>query len=249
MVADDRPEPTTDIGSPDAETLVVSEIFGPTVQGEGPTAGRRASFVRLGRCDLSCRWCDTPYTWDWDGITGRAYDPAVELDRRTVADVVAAVRAHGTERVVVTGGEPMLQRRALTALIRTLFVDGRAVEVETNGRHRPLDVPGVEYNVSPKLSSSGDEERRRIVPDALRAMGAEAAVFKFVVTGVDELDEVRRIVDLAEIGDDRVWISPQARSVAEVASVTAAVADAVIDRRWNLSTRLHVLAWGDERGR
>src|SRR4029450_7825218 len=57
-----------------APELVVSEVFGPTFQGEGPSVGRRAGFVRLGRCNLDCSWCDTPYTWDWE-----RHDPAVEL--------------------------------------------------------------------------------------------------------------------------------------------------------------------------
>ena len=47
--------------------LAVSEIFGPTHQGEGPSTGRLCGFVRLARCNLSCLWCDTPYTWDWGG--------------------------------------------------------------------------------------------------------------------------------------------------------------------------------------
>jgi organic radical activating enzyme len=38
--------------------LVVSEIFGPTVQGEGTSMGRRCGFLRLGGCNLDCAWCD-----------------------------------------------------------------------------------------------------------------------------------------------------------------------------------------------
>jgi 7-carboxy-7-deazaguanine synthase len=39
--------------------------FGPTFQGEGPSAGRRALFIRLSHCNLSCPGCDTPESWDW----------------------------------------------------------------------------------------------------------------------------------------------------------------------------------------
>ena len=46
------------------DELLVAEIFGPTWQGEGPSAGKVAAFVRLGLCDQACSWCDTPYTWD-----------------------------------------------------------------------------------------------------------------------------------------------------------------------------------------
>ena len=37
--------------------LRLVEVFGPTVQGEGPTIGRRCAFVRLGRCNLDCGYC------------------------------------------------------------------------------------------------------------------------------------------------------------------------------------------------
>ena len=79
-------------------TLVVSEVFGPTVQGEGPSLGKRAAFLRLGRCNLDCAWCDTPFTWKWD-----EYDPAVELRERPVDEVVAEIAAMAVDRVVVTG--------------------------------------------------------------------------------------------------------------------------------------------------
>src|SRR2546426_6013433 len=44
------------------EQLIVSEVFGPTFQGEGPSVGHRAGFVRLGRCNLTCEWCFVPET-------------------------------------------------------------------------------------------------------------------------------------------------------------------------------------------
>ena len=39
----------------------ISEIFGPTIQGEGPLIGRPTVFVRTGGCDYRCAWCDTLY--------------------------------------------------------------------------------------------------------------------------------------------------------------------------------------------
>jgi organic radical activating enzyme len=56
--------------------LLVAEMFGPTFQGEGPSAGQRAVFVRTSRCNLSCSWCDTPHTWDWS-----RFDPHAEARR------------------------------------------------------------------------------------------------------------------------------------------------------------------------
>src|SRR3954454_2624284 len=106
--------------------LVVSEVFGPTWQGEGPSIGRRCGFVRLGRCNLACTWCDTKYTWDWS-----QYDPSVELTRRTVADVVAERPPMDVRMVVAPGGEPLLQQRALVPLLSACRGRGWRAEVET----------------------------------------------------------------------------------------------------------------------
>lgn len=228
----------------DAE-LVVSEVFGPTFQGEGPSLGRRCAFVRLGRCDLACTWCDTPYTWDWE-----RHDPAVELERMTVAAVVEEVAAMGVDRLVVTGGEPLLQQRALEVLLRACADRGWAVEIETAGHHRPgFDPVLVErFNVSPKLAHSGNPAHRRYRPDVLRAFEATGrAAFKFVVRDAADLDEVSEVVD--ECGLTDVWVMPEGTSAHAVLEGMAALAEPVLARGWNLTTRAHILVWGDRRGR
>jgi 7-carboxy-7-deazaguanine synthase len=227
-------------------TLAVSEIFGPTVQGEGPTAGRRAGFVRLGRCNLDCVWCDTPYTWDWD-----RFDPAVEVTPLPTSEVVARLDAMMVERVVVTGGEPLLQQRGLLPLLLALGERGWVVEVETNGTIAPSPAVAAAvtaFNVSPKLANSGIPLTRRIRPAALGALVETGkAVFKFVVAEASELDEVAALVSAHGLAP--VWIMPEGTSAAVVSSRLAALADPVVARGWNLSTRLQVLVWGDERGR
>jgi 7-carboxy-7-deazaguanine synthase len=225
-------------------TLVVSEIFGPTFQGEGPSVGRAAAFVRLGRCNLACSWCDTPYTWDWDH-----YDPAVELTTMAVDDVLARVDATGAGLVVVTGGEPLLQQRHLPPLLEALRARGRRVEVETGGTIAPaLPEDLVDgWNVSPKLASSGMPAERRLRPDVLRAFVATGrAAFKFVVRTPAELDEVAAVVD--DCGLDPVWVMPEGTDEATVLARLRELAPAVVARGWNLTPRLHVLVWGDRRG-
>src|SRR4051794_4076555 len=107
---DSAPDERPSMAAP--ASLVVSEVFGPTFQGEGRSLGRRCGFVRLGRCNLACTWCDTPYTWDWD-----RFDPAVELQRRTVTEIVSALEAMAIDMVVITGGEPLLQQSHLGSLV------------------------------------------------------------------------------------------------------------------------------------
>ena len=228
-----------------ADTLVVSEVFGPTWQGEGPSLGRRAGFVRLGRCNLACTFCDTPYTWRWSD-----HDPAEELRTVAVDDLLAEILFMDVSLVVVTGGEPLLQQSHLPPLLHRLRARGIDVEIETAGTLVPTpELVGLvtRFNVSPKLANSGNPEDRRLRPDALRALQAtRKAAFKFVVVDATDLDEIAGIVD--EHGLTDVWVMPEGTDAEMIVERSRALVDPVLARGWHLTTRLHVLLWGDRRG-
>jgi len=105
----------------------IAEIF-QSIQGETTQVGRVASFVRLAGCNLRCAYCDTRYAW----AGGR---------RMSVAQVVRALPSvRGPEAsvgvpplVVITGGEPLLQRRQVETLAARLLDAGAHVMIETNG--------------------------------------------------------------------------------------------------------------------
>jgi len=223
--------------------LTISECFGATIQGEGPSIGRRAGFVRLGRCSLACTWCDTRYSWDWD-----QFDPAVELHEMDVESIVDEVAAMDVPMVVITGGEPLLQQRGLEPLAREFKQGGLRIEVETAGTIAPTLGDLVDqWNVSPKLANSGNPLDRRYKPEVLRAFEATGrAIFKFVACEPADLDEVASIVD--ECGLTDIWVMPEGRDAATLEKRSALLADEVVARGWNLTTRLHILLWGDKRG-
>jgi organic radical activating enzyme len=226
------------------ESLVVSECYGPTWQGEGPSLGRLTAILRLGRCNLACQFCDTAYTWDW----GR-FDPAVELHDTQVDDVLARLDAMSIDMVVVTGGEPMLQQRALGPLLHAVKDRGWRVEMETAGTIEPSMEGGLvdQWNVSPKLANSGNPLERRYKPEVLRAFESTGrAIFKFVVCEPPDLDEVQAMVD--ECGLTDIWIMPEGTDAATLEQRSTDLADDVVKRGWNITTRLHILLWGDRRG-
>jgi 7-carboxy-7-deazaguanine synthase len=229
-----------------AAELTVSEVFGPTFQGEGPSTGQIAMFVRLGRCNLDCRWCDTAFTWDWS-----RFDPAVELHRRTVAELLVELDRINAPLLVVTGGEPLLQQQGLEPLLAAAGERGWRVEVETNGTLAPsprLRSLVGQWNVSPKLANSGIELSRRWRPAAVRELAATGrAVGKFVVERRDELDEVAELATAGNLTE--VWILPQATDAGALRRGMKALAPDVLARGWNLSGRLHIDLWGDVRGK
>lgn len=221
-------------------TLLVAEIFGPTFQGEGPSTGHHAVFVRLSRCNLTCSWCDTPETWD----TTR-YDLSAVSRRMTDSEVLRETLAVPAPLIVITGGEPLLQQDRLVWLVDMFRAHGRRTEIETNGTVVPGDglltaVKG--WNVSPKLANSGLPYDKRINPEALRLFQSRGASFKFVVENADDLEEIAKLEE--EHGLAPIWVMPQATTSSQLVTVMREIADETVARGWNLSTRLHILLEG-----
>lgn len=232
------------------DSLTLSEVFGPTIQGEGPSTGRRASFIRLGGCNLSCSWCDTPYTWD-----ASRYDLRAELRREPVDAIAERALVGAAGLVVISGGEPLLHQNqpGWTRLLDLLTAAGVDIEIETNGTVPPtlptLD-RGVRFNCSPKLAHSGDPEARRIRPVALAGLVASGrAIFKFVAATEADVDEAAEVATRYGLPARTVWISPEGTGIDAVLSHTKVIAEPTIRHGFNLGTRLHTLVWGAERGR
>ncbi|MGC0379917.1 7-carboxy-7-deazaguanine synthase QueE [Streptomyces sp. SAI-129] len=229
--------------------LIVAERFGvevPTFQGEGPSGGHPALFIRLSRCNLSCTKCDTKYTWDWS-----QFDPRKEATKQTVAGLVTWATSSPVELVVITGGEPLIQQAGLVPLVETLLAAGKRVEFETNGTIAPvreLLVDGIRFNVSPKIASFGMDEAKSVVPAALEAFVASGrAAFKFVASSAGDLDRIAELADSYRLTP--VWVMPEGTTAEAITATTRVLADAVAARHWHLTTRLHVLAFADARGR
>lgn len=228
------------------EDLLVSEIFGPTFQGEGPSLGEVAVFLRLSRCPLTCSWCDTPYTWDT-----RRHDLSAETRRLSQSQALHEILARPAELVVISGGEPLLQQDRLVWLIDMCRAHRRRVEIETNGTIVPSrGVLGATrgFNVSPKLANSDVSPERRINPEALRTFAKSGkAVFKFVAGTSDDLAEIAELE--TTYGLAPIWVMPLGTTSDQVLSRARNLAEDVLAHGWNLTTRLHVLLWGDVRGR
>lgn len=222
--------------------LVVSELFGPTLQGEGPGQGEPVMFLRLGGCNLRCLWCDTPYTWD-----AARFDLRTELATRPTTDVLAEILAAPVKRLVVSGGEPLLQQGPLAWLIDELHAHDWHVEIETAGTVAPVpELRPDRFVVSPKLASSGNDPDKRRAPEALAELVARhGTVLKFVVASQADLDEVDALVGLQP--DAEVWLMPEGSTAAAVLAGLQHLAPHAIARNWRLSSRLHVLVWGNRR--
>ncbi len=224
--------------------MYISETF-LSIQGEGLLAGTPSFFIRTSGCNLRCRWCDTPYaSWHPEG------------DRRSISDLVAEAQAGPATHVVVTGGEPLLQRE-VGDLTEGLRDAGLHVTVETAGTLDPVFYCDL-LSVSPKTSNSDPEggygsRHRRLRTDLepLRRLLARFAEYqlKFVVQGGDDMPEILELVHaLDSVPRDRVVLMPEGRSSAELAARAAEVTALCIEHGFRYTPRLQFDLFGGGRG-
>lgn len=244
--------------------LLVSEQFD-THQGEGPTCGMPAHFLRLGACNQACWFCDTPYTWAFDKRHAemhgekKQYDPRVELRRIKVDQLADDFLAAPSNRLIVTGGEPMLQAETLVGLFdqirsRSRITDGVQFEIETAGTVPPVPLNGIRnlrFNVSLKLASSGNPLEVRRVPEAIVGLRNKDSIFKFVIgadTGYEDINEIHDLIDQFSLPANRIWLMPEGRKPEEIIAGLQRINPIALHYGWNITGRQHVLIYGDKRG-
>lgn len=234
------------------------EIFA-SLQGEGPSAGRPSLFMRLSRCNLACQWCDTAYTWRFtgdnrphrDGLAFERQANQLVLDER---DVVARLLAFPQDRLVVSGGEPLLQAPALARVLAALKEARPAlhVEIETNGTVAPtpaVDALIDQFNVSPKLAHSGNPADLALIPERLSAWATDdRAFFKFVVATPADCEEVAALQAAYGIPGERLFVMPEGTDSATLRERERWLSDVALDHGWRMSDRLHIHLYGDTRG-
>jgi len=214
----------------------ISEIF-LSLQGEGPSAGTPAHFVRLQGCDVGCRWCDTRYSWDFGG--GR------EL---AAAAACAEARALGeAPLLVITGGEP-LEHPGLGDLLARAIEGWPRVEVETSGvAPPPLSHPRLAWNVSPKLPSATPRWRDTWAHVAAW-VAEERATFKLVVGDPPDTEDVARLIVEHALPRARVMLMPEGITDRALRARAADLAGSCTRLGVRMSPRLHIWMWGARRG-
>jgi 7-carboxy-7-deazaguanine synthase len=240
-------------------TLATDDTGGPEIfaslQGEGPSMGRPVAFVRLSRCNLACHWCDTPYTWHFTGDNrphrgGETYDRKANQITLPVTEVASRIAALGMTRLVITGGEPLLQSGKLAEMLAHL--PDMAVEVETNGTVEPagsFDIRVDQYNVSPKLAHSGNPADLALPERMLDRWATDPrAVFKFVIAQPSDVDEVLALARKHGIPASRLWLMAEGTDSATLASREKWLAPLCIANGLTLSKRMHIDLFGDTRG-
>lgn len=240
-------------------SIKVAEHF-LSIQGEGPTAGRRSVFLRLQGCNLMCGGQATVFdkqlhdgaTWRCDTIEvwtkGERYSLEGLLELFHQKGYLGALRegAH----LVVTGGEPLLQQNALGQFLERLYLRLEKhvhVEIETNGTIIPFEAVSKwvsQYNVSPKLKNSGVPYFKRINWTSLGWFAKDARTFfKFVVSELPDVSEVDEFMNECKVAKDKVFLMPAASDRDTLRSREDSVSMYAAALGVNYSSRLQVAIW------
>lgn len=241
-----------------SETAIirVSEIFGPTIQGEGALIGEPTVFVRSGGCDYRCSWCDTLHA-----VESRFRGEWRALSTEEVWREILALSGGQPLTVSLSGGNPAIQ--PFGPLIERGRREGYRFALETQGSlardwFRELST----LVLSPKPPSSQMETDWNALRACVDAAGdGPVTVLKFVV--FDEEDYRFARDASARHPGLPVYLQPGNHTPPPPDDDTAMIdMDGLMDRmrwlvdrvmadRWfaaHVLPQLHVLLWGNRRG-
>ncbi|MFZ7129712.1 7-carboxy-7-deazaguanine synthase QueE [Avibacterium avium] len=125
----------------------IVEIF-QSLQGEGANTGMPSIFIRFGKCNLSCPWCDTPYN---------------DFELWSLQQILAKVRSFSAKNIIITGGEPTIQPQ-LSLLLAQLKAEGYFLAIETNGL-KPVPAQ-IDYIATSPKREYAQKYRQRCIAQA-----------------------------------------------------------------------------------
>jgi 7-carboxy-7-deazaguanine synthase len=210
--------------------------------------GVPSAFVRTTGCPLRCVWCDSDYTsWHPQG------------EALSIAQILSRVAEFPTRHVVVTGGEPLIAP-GIEELCGGLRANGCHITIETAAvvfKEVACDLA----SVSPKLSNSIPHAREggrwaqrharlRLRPDVIQAFVDRSDYqLKFVIERVEDIEEVREIVDsLRSVDPAKVLLMPQGTSRDDLDRRGACLVEVCKRHGFRYCPRLHIELFGNRRG-
>lgn len=252
--------------------LPIVEIFGNTLQGEGPRL-RPAIFIRTGLCNFTCSGfgceraapdgtlvigCDTiqavskkfKNTWDYYSD----FNQIVERVKPFIHPNPDVPKAD----IIITGGEPLLhwENKTFQQMLEYYVTRGHKVTIESNGSKIPVfDRPyqhKLMFSLSVKLSNSGEPKKKRINIPAIQQImdNTEGSYLKFVVNP-QEWDEIQKeifeILTALPTWVD-VFLMPQGATTEDQLKNMPFVFEKCAELGFAFSPRIHILCFSDKDG-
>ena len=232
--------------------IKVSEIFGPTVQGEGPLIGKPTVFVRTGGCDYRCTWCDTLYA-----VLPEYSNNWTAMSAKEILDQVKELSGGKPILVTLTGGNPAMHK--LGPLIELGKGQGFTFSLETQGSLPRKWFGKLDWLfLSPKPPSSHETpdwakfekciSEARTAKLALKVAVFDKADYEFAKTVENRFPDVPLYL---QVGNDLVSGGTPFDLNASLTTRYQWLVDQISKDLWftpTLLPQLHVLVWGNDRG-
>ena len=245
-----EPLPEEAFAEKDDLALNVSEFFYGTIQGEGPSIGVPAAFLRLAGCPVNCEFCDTAEVWRTAKRVKISW-----LIKQMKETGLAKMLDNRDQIFVITGGSPLLQQKMLAEFFKvyeTLFQRLPWVEVENECSIKP-DLEFARYvsgwNNSPKLSNSGVPEERRYNPEAMLELLDYPCVYKFVVKDEADWQEIEeKYIKPGYVRKHSILLMPMGATQQEYFENREKVVELAVKHGVRYSPREHIAIWDKKTG-
>ena len=239
-----------------------------TIQGEGKLAGTPSLFIRLAKCNLCCIWelpdknicrCDTNFTVN-----------SLRNSKIKISDAVNIIK-HNLgllNHIVITGGEPFIQKKSLTQLIIALKSETNAhITLETNGTLFDINIArNIDLmSISPKLKNSNPTQQKtqltenksytlelhnknRLNIEALQSFidiannHCKDIQFKFVISSSNDEYEIKDEIlsRLNNLSNSDIFVMPLGSTVKELEQTSPIAFEMAVKNGWRFSPRLHI---------
>jgi 7-carboxy-7-deazaguanine synthase len=222
-----------------ADELLITEIFH-SLQGETTLAGVPFAFIRLTGCNLRCAYCDTAY----------AFKGGTKL---RISEILEKIRPWKVRHVLLTGGEPLLQRNT-SALLDALRAEGYQVSIETHGE-LPLERFAGRARLIMDIKTPSSGMSRGGFRANLKWLGPQDEI-KFVIASQSDYFWARELIQNDELPrGNEILFSPVMATAGAPGSVEgvepAWLAARILEDRLpvRMQIQLHKIIWGaNQRG-
>lgn len=210
-----------------------------SVDGEGPTAGELATFIRFQGCNLRCSYCDTKYSWDEESLRN--------IEVLSAKEIYDYIKSTKVKNVTLTGGEPLIQKN-ISSLLELLNDDkDLVVHIETNGSVNIREFKEKYKNIifildykspSSNMMKQMDIENFNLID--------KKDVYKFVIGSKEDINKALEIIKLYDLQNRcLVYFSP----VFDSSLTMEEIVDFMKENNLNnvrLQVQLHKIIWDKE---
>ena len=210
-----------------------------SIDGEGPTSGELAVFIRFQGCNLRCSYCDTKYSWDEESINN------VEI--LSAEEIYDYIKSTKVKNVTLTGGEPLIQKN-ISSLLELLNNDkDLVVHIETNGSINIKEFKDKYKNIifildykspSSNMMKQMDKENFDLID--------KKDMYKFVIGSKEDINKALEIIKLYKLQNKcLVYFSP----VFDSSLTMEEIVDFMKENNLNnvrLQVQLHKIIWDKE---